>query len=143
METPMIESLTRLRHDLRTPVNHILGYTELLIEDAAEHRLESLLPSLHGIQSGGRQLLETIDAELASDAELGGQTSVEVDWDLFRQHLGSRASEVLGICHALIEKLANGDQQTRADADAISRALHRLVEFSVDGVLPVNERRPS
>jgi signal transduction histidine kinase len=125
----MIESLARLRHDLRTPVNHILGYAELLLEDATEHHLESLLPSLQRIQSGGRQLLDTIETELA------GQTAIEVDWDLFRQHLGNGASEVLAICKVLIEEVKNEDAQTGADVDAISRALHRLVEFSVEGVL--------
>ena len=37
METLKDESLAHLRHELRTPVNHILGYSDLLIEDAGEH----------------------------------------------------------------------------------------------------------
>ena len=30
------DALKQLRHDLRTPINHILGYTDMLVEDAAE-----------------------------------------------------------------------------------------------------------
>ena len=30
------EALKRLRHDLRTPLNQIIGYTEILVETAAE-----------------------------------------------------------------------------------------------------------
>ena len=32
--------VSRLRHDLRTPVNAILGYSEILIEDAPERAAE-------------------------------------------------------------------------------------------------------
>jgi signal transduction histidine kinase len=27
------DTIKHLRHDLRTPINHILGYTEILLED--------------------------------------------------------------------------------------------------------------
>ena len=29
-------TLRELRHELRTPINHILGYTEILLEEASE-----------------------------------------------------------------------------------------------------------
>jgi len=29
---------SRIRHDLRTPVNHILGYAEMMIEDDSMRR---------------------------------------------------------------------------------------------------------
>ena len=33
------QALAQLRHQLRTPLNHIIGYSEILLEDAAEaHR---------------------------------------------------------------------------------------------------------
>jgi signal transduction histidine kinase len=132
MESLKSESLARLRHDLRTPVNHILGYAELLIEDAGERHLEALIPFLQEIQNGGRQLLETIQnalGEKSSPAE-------DVDLDSFRQHLGGAAAEVLETCTWLLRKNDDGDPQTRTDLDAISRALGRLLEFSAEGVLP-------
>jgi signal transduction histidine kinase len=30
------EAVSELRHELRTPVNHIVGYTEMLLEDAPD-----------------------------------------------------------------------------------------------------------
>jgi signal transduction histidine kinase len=30
------DAVAQLRHDLRTPVNHIIGYSEMLLEDAEE-----------------------------------------------------------------------------------------------------------
>jgi class 3 adenylate cyclase/ActR/RegA family two-component response regulator len=49
---------SRIRHELRTPVNHIIGYSEMLLEDestAAEFRED-----LQRIHSGGRRLLALI-----------------------------------------------------------------------------------
>src|SRR5215471_2754055 len=50
--------LSKIRHDLRTPINHILGYCEMLQED---HQLpEDFAPDLAKIHAGGKQLLALI-----------------------------------------------------------------------------------
>jgi phosphoserine phosphatase RsbU/P len=50
--------LSKIRHDLRTPINHILGYCEMLQED--EQLPELFAPDLEKIHAGGRQLLALI-----------------------------------------------------------------------------------
>ena len=35
LETPRADSPAYLRHEYRTPVNHVVGYSELLIDEAA------------------------------------------------------------------------------------------------------------
>ena len=47
--------LSKVRHDLRTPINHILGYCEMLQED--EHTPASFQADLRRIHAGGRELL--------------------------------------------------------------------------------------
>jgi adenylate cyclase len=128
METIKNESLAHLRHDLRTPVNHILGYSELLIEDASERHLEAFIPAFQRIQSGGRQLLESIQTALA---ERTG-TAQELDLGAFKQTLGGTAAEVLDTSTSLLRDLENVHRQTLADLDAISWALRRLMEFAGD-----------
>jgi len=50
--------LSRVRHDLRTPINHILGYCELLQEDdGVPAAFQADLKKIHG---GGQQLLALI-----------------------------------------------------------------------------------
>jgi CheY-like chemotaxis protein len=44
-------------HDLRTPLNQILGYSEMLIEQAAEEGQTGFVPDLQKIHAAGRQLL--------------------------------------------------------------------------------------
>ncbi|MEO5510635.1 MAG: histidine kinase dimerization/phospho-acceptor domain-containing protein [Longimicrobiales bacterium] len=46
-----------LVHDLRTPLGHILGYSELLIEQMQEAGHEEFIPYLEKIRKAGRELL--------------------------------------------------------------------------------------
>src|SRR5262245_46712234 len=50
--------LSKIRHDLRTPINHILGYCEMLQED--EQLPEEFAADLGKIHAGGKQLLALI-----------------------------------------------------------------------------------
>lgn len=53
-----------LRHDLRTPVNHIVGYTEMLLEDVEEPAYADCRTALQDTLSGARDVLLLINAAL-------------------------------------------------------------------------------
>ena len=59
------ETLSRLRHALRTPLNQIIGYTEMLMESAEESHAVSLLRDLKKIHTAGGQLLALLNDALA------------------------------------------------------------------------------
>jgi len=63
-ETLEQAALSELRHNLRTPVNHILGYTELLIEDASSAQKHAALDPLRQIHSSARAALTDINMAL-------------------------------------------------------------------------------
>ncbi|HRG55074.1 MAG TPA: histidine kinase dimerization/phospho-acceptor domain-containing protein, partial [Lacunisphaera sp.] len=65
LKTGDLETLSKLRHALRTPLNQIIGYSEMLMESAAENNAESILPDLKRIHSCGGQLLALINDALA------------------------------------------------------------------------------
>jgi signal transduction histidine kinase len=50
-----------LKHDLRTPLNHIIGYCEMLIEQAQDDGLDIFLADLNRIHSAGERLLRVVD----------------------------------------------------------------------------------
>jgi class 3 adenylate cyclase len=52
---------SQLRHDLRTPINQILGYTEMLEEDVAEAGETRFVPDLQKVQRAARDLLALVD----------------------------------------------------------------------------------
>lgn len=65
------ESLSALRHDLRTPIGHIIGYAEMLIEENEDAGAESS-PDLSKIRAAGQRLLTLIDERLRTvPAETG------------------------------------------------------------------------
>ncbi len=55
------ETLAKLRHDLRTPLNHIIGYTEMLLEDAADAALASRRARLQETLRAAREALDVIN----------------------------------------------------------------------------------
>ena len=54
--------LAHMRHELRTPVNAILGYSEMLIEDQAAGPAKD---DLRKVEAAGRNLLDLINEILA------------------------------------------------------------------------------
>jgi adenylate cyclase len=58
---------SKARHDLRTPINQILGYSELLQEEAEEAAHSTYVPDLQKIQTAARRLLALIDEHLSPD----------------------------------------------------------------------------
>jgi signal transduction histidine kinase len=59
-----------LIHDLRAPLNQILGYSEMLIEHAMEEGNDSFTPDLQLIHAAGQRLLGTIvDNLIATDGD--------------------------------------------------------------------------
>jgi len=74
-------SLANIRHKLRTPLNHIIGYSEMLLEEAGEQQLERFAADLNKIHSAGKQLLHMINDLLdpvvfqAAPARLASKTA--------------------------------------------------------------------
>ena len=51
-----------VRHDLRSHLNKILGYSDLLADDASEQGLDAFVPDLRKINTAGVELLALINA---------------------------------------------------------------------------------
>jgi CheY-like chemotaxis protein len=56
--------LANMSHELRTPMNAIIGYSEILIEDAADLDLPECVDDLRKIRAAGSHLLGLIDSVL-------------------------------------------------------------------------------
>ena len=53
--------LGKARHNLKNPVNAILGYSEMLIEDCEDEGLDHLISDIEKLQSSGKEILLSID----------------------------------------------------------------------------------
>ena len=65
------EAVATLRHDLKTSFNQILGYLEILLEDAQTDGLQQITPALSEIHALGRTLLDRIERALGEDQRVG------------------------------------------------------------------------
>ena len=53
--------LAKARHNLKNPINAILGYSEMLIEDCEDHDLNEIISDLEKIYNSGKLILENIE----------------------------------------------------------------------------------
>lgn len=89
--------LSKIRHDLRTPINHILGYCEMLQED--EQLPAVFAPDLEKIHAGGKQLLALI-------AEYFDEETFETkrgDVQRLCHDLRTPVNQIIGYCEILQE----------------------------------------
>ena len=59
--------LAKIRHDLRTPINHIIGFSEILLEEVREKAPENFVRDLLKIRGGGDRLLALINEHLSEE----------------------------------------------------------------------------
>jgi adenylate cyclase len=126
-------SLAHVRHELRTPINAIIGYSEMLADDLAETGEASTLTDLRRIQTAGRELLALVERIL--DPERIGQEDRSLDQygQDIQADLRTPVTTVIGYAEMLIESAhENGDDALAADLERIRDSGRRLLELSSD-----------
>jgi signal transduction histidine kinase len=115
--------LRNLKHELRTPVNHILGYSELLLEaanDAGNVRAAGQAENLHAT---GRSLARVVEKSLAhSDTTFEGN-----QMDALRVGLRPIVQRILEIALPQSEMFAMTGY--RDDLKKICEAAEQLLEL--------------
>src|SRR3954454_1621538 len=59
----------QLLHDLRSPLNHMIGYSEMLTEEAEGQRREGFATDIEKIRAAGHRMLALIEETLPSTRE--------------------------------------------------------------------------
>jgi class 3 adenylate cyclase len=123
-----LETLTQLRHALRTPLNQIIGYSEMLMESLDEGEAERLLNDLKQIHTAGGQLLALFNDALAPwKIETG-----KIDLIAMRRDMLAPLNAIIGnslLCQEIAMEL--GKPELISDFKRINQAsynLHHLFE---------------
>ena len=121
-----------LRHELRTPMNHILGYSELLLEEAADSGRTDLVPTLEQVHAAGKQTLALINERLgASRLEAG------IDLAALREALAVPLDAILAAGTIMQEQAAAlGQEDLVPDLQRIDAAARHLLALVADGLPP-------
>ena len=95
--------LATMSHELRTPLNAILGYSELLLEEAAARDQTAFVPDLERIGVAGRDLLGLIDRILDLSEIESGALRLHSE----RTAIDPLVEEVVATMRPLIEQHGN------------------------------------
>jgi DNA-binding response OmpR family regulator len=122
-----------LRHELRTPMNHILGYSELLLEEAADSGQTDLVPSLEQVHAAGKETLALINERLGA-SRLEAQ---RIDLAALRQALAVPLDAILAAAAIMQEQAATlGQEDLVPDLQRIDAAARHLLALVADGLPP-------
>ena len=123
--------LAYLRHELRTPINHIIGYSEMLQEEAEEQGLASYITDLQRIDSAGRQLLALVNDNLGPGGKDGG--NVKTGW--LRHEIRTPLNAIIGYSEMLQEQAQEqGQLAIIPDLEKVCAAAKTLLAFMNDSL---------
>jgi signal transduction histidine kinase len=141
--------LANMSHELRTPLNAVIGYSEILLEEAAQAGAAGQAADLRKIHDAGRHLLALVSDLLhLSEIEAGRATPVAEAFDP-----GELIDEVAAGCAPLLRRHGNALAVTRGaelgtvvgDAAKLRRVLLHLLgnaaKFTRDGSVAIEATR--
>lgn len=136
-EQKNISILANIRHELRTPVNAIIGYSEMLIEDF-EGEDSNLICELEKIQVGGYELLSNIKKILEPNSINSQQLFANLTHVLetVEIELSPSISKILINCEKLLEK--NENSEIGEDIDRIKQAGINLQNLFLNKTILLN-----
>ena len=114
-----LEALSKLRHALRTPLNQIIGYSEMLMESAEENNFGAILTDLKRIHTSGGQLLALINDALAVwKIETG-----TIDFSGMRRDMRTPLNAVIGYAELCLDEARDSNRlELIKDLEKILRA---------------------
>jgi DNA-binding response OmpR family regulator/tRNA A-37 threonylcarbamoyl transferase component Bud32 len=124
------DAAKQLRHELRTPVNHIVGYAEMLLEDAADPTLADRRAALEQTIEAARDVLTLINATLPST-----RTEIPVSdvVSLYTSLRGPQERIVRAVGGLTPAPGVSVDPEFEADLGRILQAAKRLVPDVAEG----------
>jgi CheY-like chemotaxis protein len=104
--------LADLRHDLKTPIGHILGYSEMLQEELEDNPSEEFQVDLANVHNSGEKLLSLIEDHLSASKT----TSNEIDIPSVQFQLRLQLNHITGYCE-LLQDIAEDESRTELNSD--------------------------
>ncbi|MBC7924417.1 MAG: response regulator [Bryobacteraceae bacterium] len=134
MQVDNEQKLSHLRHDLRTALNHVLGYSEMLSDAAEDFLKPGLVATVGEIRSEAQNILRVVESRLSSAED----TLPEKRLDKLRSELREPLQHLIRLSAELVHL---SDDATLPDALRIGSAASRLLTMVTLGNTPVSDVR--
>jgi len=123
--------LSRLRHEMGTPLNAIIGYSEMLREDAEDLDQKVFIPNLQGIQSAAEQMLRQLN-DILDPSKIQARPKDFEPESLgvrLRNELRTPLNAIIGCNEMLLEKAKDqGQEELILDLQKIHTAAKNFSE---------------
>lgn len=125
-DSSLASRLSEIRHDLRTPVGHIIGYAEMMEEDLTGVAPDEFIRDLQSIRSSGERLVAMIEEHLGGSQ----RTLAELDLPAAQFQLRMQLNHISGYNEMLAE-IAEESAWTEVtqDLERITTAQRTMLEL--------------
>ncbi len=143
--------VSKARHNLKNPVNAILGYSEMLIEDCEDEGYGALVPDLKKIHNSGKEILKIIENSLSdTNLEVSGDEISGIASEM-EISLRTPVNTVIGYSEMLQEENGGIDLDTfLEDLDkiiksgkALTKEINHIISFNPDEFVHRNDKNSS
>jgi DNA-binding response OmpR family regulator len=118
--------LSELRHDIRTPLGHIIGYAEMIEEDLSPELLKTFSGDLQAIQNAGHKMLALIEDHLGATKASLDEINVSDAQFQFRMQL----NHINGYAEIIFEEAMDlGNEELISDLQHIAEAGHAALQL--------------
>ena len=134
--------LAHMRHELRTPMNAIIGYSEMLLDDAEEKGQKHFIADLEKIHAAGKQVLTLVNDLLHPEEVEAGK--IDLNPETFganiRHELRTPLNAVIGYSEMLLEVAEDNNSQKDLipDLKRIHGAGNQLLAF-IDDIINLSK----
>ena len=125
---------SRLRHALRTPLNHILGYTEMVMEEAEHRGAGGQAPLLDQVRVAAKRIVEAVQNSLPPDAKFGGQALADL-----RAGMRPMLEQILAAIESFDRNTGN---EFEGEIEKIRIAARDLLAFAQGAAVPEQPLSP-
>ena len=141
--------LTNMSHELRTPLAAVIGYSEMLEEEAQDLAIPSLVPDLQKIKANASHLLSMINNLLDLSKIEAGKMDISAEQAGVADMLAGVASTVSGLVsrkgNSLSLQLQDGLGDMQTDVTKVKQCLFNLIgnaaKFTEGGTITVSAAR--
>jgi signal transduction histidine kinase len=130
--------LGKARHNLKNPVNAILGYSEMLIEDCEDECLDHLIPDISKLNEAGTEILTSIE-EIFNDKALSDPgKSISTIAEEMEIALRTPLNTIIGYSELLLE------ESDKVDIDNFVSDISKITESKLSiSTLSLSSNRSS
>ena len=140
--------LGKARHNLKNPVNAILGYSEMLIEDCEDEGLDHLISDINKLNQAGSEILKSIE-EIFNDKALSDPNkSISAIAKEMEMALRTPLNTIIGYSELLLEDSGSIDidnfvsdiNKITESGRMLEKELSSIIKFDSDDVKGIREQ---